>query len=246
MNTTRAYPRPQTAATNTNAIGHAGGVLLTETARATGLDVPRSDALSPVRKRLSRHDPGRVVLDAALSLALGGDALADIDTLRAEPSVYGQVASDPTISRTITALAGDITGAEAAINADRQTAREAAWSLAGPHAPSAARSARAPLVIDLDATLITAHSETESAAATFKRGFGFHPLTASVDHGPGGTGDGRNEPPSRQCRVKHRHRPHRRHTSRARAGPWHQPVPGAARRSRIPPPAQGPLRRSHP
>lgn len=44
-------------------------------------------------------------------------------------------------------------------------------------------------MIDLDATLITAHSEKEDAAATFKRGFGFHPLCAFVDHGAAGTGE---------------------------------------------------------
>jgi hypothetical protein len=45
------------------------------------------------------------------------------------------------------------------------------------------------LVIDVDATLVTAHSEKESAAPTFKRGFGFHPLWAFVDHGREGTGE---------------------------------------------------------
>jgi hypothetical protein len=35
---------------------------------------------------------------------------------------------------------------------------------------------RRPLVIDVDATLATSHSEKESAAPTIKRGFGFHPL----------------------------------------------------------------------
>jgi hypothetical protein len=67
--------------------------------------------------------------------------------------------------------------------------RVRAWSLAGEHAPDHATSAARPLVIDVDATLVTAHSEKESAAPTFKRGFGFHPLWAFVDHGPEGTGE---------------------------------------------------------
>ena len=46
-----------------------------------------------------------------------------------------------------------------------------------------------PLVIDLDATLVTAHSEKELAAGTFKRGYGFHPLCAFLDHGAAGTGE---------------------------------------------------------
>src|SRR5215207_1643950 len=46
-----------------------------------------------------------------------------------------------------------------------------------------------PVILDLDATLVEAHSEKEGAAATWKRGFGFHPLLAFLDHGPGGTGE---------------------------------------------------------
>ena len=46
-----------------------------------------------------------------------------------------------------------------------------------------------PLTVDLDATLVTAHSEKEQAAPTFKRGFGFHPLCSFVDHGSEGTGE---------------------------------------------------------
>jgi hypothetical protein len=45
------------------------------------------------------------------------------------------------------------------------------------------------LVIDIDATLVTAHSDKKSAAATYKRGFGFHPLCTFADHGPAGTGE---------------------------------------------------------
>jgi hypothetical protein len=43
--------------------------------------------------------------------------------------------------------------------------------------------------VDVDATLVTAHSDKEHAAPTFKRGYGFHPLCAFVDHGPDGTGE---------------------------------------------------------
>jgi len=109
--------------------------------------------------------------------------------LRAEPGVYGRVASDPTISRTIAALAGDAGAALAAIDVARATARARVWALAAQHAPDHQASAKAPLIIDLDATLVTSHSEKEHAAPTFKRGFGFHPLWAFADHGPGGTGE---------------------------------------------------------
>ncbi len=76
-----------------------------------------------------------------------------------------------------------------AIDTARAAARAQAWRLAGEHAPDHGSEAKRPLVIDLDATLVTSHSEKEHAAPTFKRGFGFHPLCAFVDHGPAGTGE---------------------------------------------------------
>ena len=189
MKTTGVYPRTHVDAAAVSAVGHAGGVLLTETIRATGLDRALSGALGPWRKPLATHDPAKVILDLAVTLALGGDALSDIATVRAEPGVYGPVASDATVSRTITALAADADRVLAAIEAARQHARATAWERAGAHGPAAVTSADAPLVIDLDATLLTAHSEKEQAAATFKRGFGFHPLIAFADHGPAGSGE---------------------------------------------------------
>ena len=102
------------------AVGHAGGVLLTATIRATGLDRALSETLGPWRKPLATHDPAKVVLDLAVMLALGGDALSDIATVRAEPGVYGAVASDSTVSRTITALAADPGRVLAAIDTARR------------------------------------------------------------------------------------------------------------------------------
>jgi hypothetical protein len=60
--------------------------------------------------------------------------------------------------------------------AARKAARVRAWQLAGQHAPNHGASADDPLIVDLDATLVTAHSEKEQAAPNFKRGFGFHPV----------------------------------------------------------------------
>jgi hypothetical protein len=185
----RFYPRVQVDTADVPAVGQAGGVLLTETVRASGLDAGLSAALEPWRKPLAIHDPGKVVLDLALTLALGGDCLADIALLRAEPRVYGRVASDPTVSRTIDALAADAPAALKAINTARATARAQVWGLAGEHAPDHGVDAAMPLVIDIDATLVTSHSEKEQAAPTFKRGFGHHPLCSFLDHGPDGSGE---------------------------------------------------------
>ena len=185
----RFYPRLRVDTSGSAAVGQAGGVLLIEAVTVAGLDAALSAALVPWRKPLAVHDPGKVVLDLALMLALGGDCLADIALLRAEPGVYGQVASDSTVSRTIDALATDARAALRAIDAARAASRGRVWALAGEHAPDHGATAAAPLVIDIDATLVTAHSEKESAAPTFKRGFGFHPLWTFADHGPAGSGE---------------------------------------------------------
>jgi hypothetical protein len=183
------YPRLAVDGQGKKVVSGAGGVLLTRTAATVGLDQELSAALARWRRPLARHDPGKIVLDLAMSLAIGGDCLADIGQLRAHPQVFGPVASDPTVSRLIDTLAADAPAALAAINAARAAARSRAWSLAGVHAPDHGVDASAPLVIDVDATLVTSHSEKEQAAPTFKRGFGFHPLCAFVDHGSEGTGE---------------------------------------------------------
>ncbi len=183
------YPRLTVDGTGRKVVSGAGGVLLTRTAMTVGLDAALSAALAPWRKPFARHDPGKIVLDLAISLAVGGDCLADVAHLRAHPQVFGPVASDPTVSRCIDTLAADSAAALAAIGAARATVRARAWELAGEHAPDSGSGAAAPLVIDVDATLVTAHSEKEQAAPTFKRGFGFHPLWAFVDHGAEGTGE---------------------------------------------------------
>jgi Transposase DDE domain group 1 len=164
-------------------ISTAGAVLLGQTARVIGLDRALSKMLAPWRARWAIHDPGKIVADLAIAVALGGDCAADIALVRAQPQVFGSVASDPTVSRLIARLAANTDDAVAAIRAARATARERAWGHAGVPRQDGL------VVIDLDATLVTAHSDKESAAPTWKKTFGFHPLLSSVDHGASGTGD---------------------------------------------------------
>src|SRR4051812_49372998 len=92
------YPRLTVDGSGRKVVSGAGGVLLTRTAAAVGLDSALSAALARWRRPFAQHDPGKIVLDLALSLAMGGDCLADIAQLRAHPQVFGPVASDPTVS----------------------------------------------------------------------------------------------------------------------------------------------------
>jgi hypothetical protein len=133
------------------------------------------------------HDPGKIVADLAAALALGGDCLADIAVLREQRDLAGPVASDPVVSRLVRSLAAGGPRALAAIRAARAAARERAWALAGDAAPGAGDGGL--VTVDLDATIVIAHSEKEEAAPTWKKTFGFHPMTAFADHGAGGNGE---------------------------------------------------------
>ena len=183
------YPVLAVDGDGSGVVSQAGAVLLLRTAEQVGLVKGLSKVLVPWRKPLSVHDPGKIVLDLAASLAIGGDCVSDLAVLRAEPGVFGLVASDPTVSRLVSVLAADAPKALSAIASARAAARGRAWALAGDHAPDHGIDASRPLLIDLDATLTDAHSDKERAAPTFKRGYGFHPLWAFIDHGETGTGE---------------------------------------------------------
>jgi hypothetical protein len=160
--------------------------VLLSTARVSGLADALSEGLSPWRTARSVHDPGKTVLDLVVAIAVGGDCLADIAVVRAQPELFGPVASDPTVSRLFDALVERPGEAIAAIRAARAAARARVWSYRTPFDQDVSRR---QVVVDLDATLIGAHSEKEHATPNYKRGFGFHPMLAFVDHGAGGTGE---------------------------------------------------------
>jgi Transposase DDE domain group 1 len=130
--------------------------------------------------------PGKILLDLAVAVALGGDCLAGAGVLRAEPALFGPVASDPVISRLVTRLAADAPAALNAIGKARARARERAWQLVGSQAPG---SDSGLIPAGIDATIVTAHPEKEQAAPAWKKTGGFHPLTVFADHGAGGSGE---------------------------------------------------------
>jgi hypothetical protein len=170
-------------------ISSSGALLLREVIGVADLDRGLSARLAPWRSARAQHDPGKVLLDLATAVALGGDCLADIAAVRAQPTIFGSVASDPTVSRLFAALARDVDEAVAAIRQARAEARAAVWSRRRPLAGIAGKRAGGQVIVDIDATLVTAHSEKEGAEPTFKRGFGFAPMCAFVDHGEHGTGE---------------------------------------------------------
>ena len=148
---------------------HAGSAALTELADRLGWTAALSAGMAPTRRRRSAHDSGRVVRDLIVTIADGGDCLADLSVLREQPGLFGEVASSPTAWRVIDAIAPERLGL---LREARRRARERAW--ANGAAPER-------ITLDFDATLITAHSEKEGAAGNFKGGFGFHPLACYLD-----------------------------------------------------------------
>jgi len=141
----------------------AGTALLSRLADRIGLTDALVAALS-MHDRTVRHEPGRIVRDICVMLADGGDALTDLGALRDQGVLFGSVASDATAYRCVERLdEGMLSGLRRA----RAAARARVWGLAG--APERT-------VLDIDATLVTAHSDKEGAAGTYKGGYGFHPL----------------------------------------------------------------------
>ncbi len=162
-------------------VGHAGAILLRKAADQAGLTGQLSTALrkagsSPV------FDRGVVLVSLAAAIALGATSMSDIALLAHLAPVLGDAPSGPTVRRTL-----DLAGAPAVLERiarARARARAHAWKLiegtpAGfPWLVIAGKALAGWLVIDLDATLVTASSDKEGAAPTWKKGYGFHPLGA--------------------------------------------------------------------
>jgi hypothetical protein len=152
-------------------VSHAGSALLAQVADKAGLTRALSREPGGLQLRAGSHDRGRVVRDLAVMLADGGDCLADLGAVRDQQLLFGPVASGSTAFRVIDQIASDPNGL-GWLRAAHAQARARVWELAG---------APASLTIDLDATLLTAHSEKEGAEPTWKRGYGFHPMLAYAD-----------------------------------------------------------------
>ena len=152
---------------------HAGALLLTNLCDRLGLTGALTKALDPTRQRRSVHSDGEILRDLIVMLVQGGEHLCDLATLRDQPGLFGDVASDATAFRAIERIGPEeLEG----IRAARKAARKRAFELgAGPERP----------VLDVDATLLGAHSEKEGAAGNFKGGFGFHPMLCYLEGSEG-------------------------------------------------------------
>jgi hypothetical protein len=154
-------------ADGTGLSSRAGTALLALAADRLGLTGALGWALGATRERRSAHDPGRVFCDLAVMLADGGRCVSDLVALGSQPALFGDVASVSTARRVLLSVG------EAELErlrAARAQARARAW---------AAGAAPTEVILDFDATPITAHSDKEFAAGHYKGGFGFNPLLVS-------------------------------------------------------------------
>jgi hypothetical protein len=78
MQNTARRPKILVSGDVSGIVSHAGALLLTETARITGLQSGMSAELGRWRAGRAVHDPGKIVTDLAVAVALGGDCLADV------------------------------------------------------------------------------------------------------------------------------------------------------------------------
>ncbi|MBA3801274.1 MAG: IS1380 family transposase [Geodermatophilaceae bacterium] len=174
----------QVSGDGTGVVAHAGSVGLRLLADRVGLTAELSKAMAR-RSFVPVHDRGRVLVDVATMIADGGEAIVDIDVLRHQGQVLGPVASAPTVWRTL----DEATPARLKkVATARARVRRHVWSqLAArpdglPASKVAGTDLGATVVLDVDATIVVAHSEKENASPTFKRTFGFHPLGVWCDN----------------------------------------------------------------
>jgi Transposase DDE domain group 1 len=165
-------------------VGQAGAILLRKAADQLGLTAGLSAALR--RKGTSPLlDRGTVLTSLAVAIALGAASMSDIALLAHLAPVPGTAPSGATVRRAL-----DLAGAPAMLDRiahARAKARAHAWDLIRktpadfPWLAVAGKTLAGWLVIDMDATLVTAHSDKEGAVPTCKKkkGYGFHPLAGS-------------------------------------------------------------------
>lgn len=169
MKRNRRRPRLKVTGGAKGVTAHSGSRLLCDLADAMGLSEALSVAMAPTKQRRRGHDRGQVLVDVAVMLADGGETISDLEVLRSQGGLFGEVASVPTAWRTLDAVDDSILEA---VKTARAQARAVVWAAGGD--PGF-------YVIDFDGTLVGSHSDKQGAAPTYKGGFGFHPLMAYLD-----------------------------------------------------------------
>jgi hypothetical protein len=170
---------------------NAGLIAFARTASHLDAAAAIDDAFAGQQNPNLTHTTGSTMTSLALALILGADDASDIELLDplVSTGLIDKVPSDSTIHRRHQELADLDDHGLANYAAAMKTLRTRAWNQLGDRNPARWASTSKPLVIDIDATEIRAHSDKEDASPTWKKHFGFHPLCAFVDFGDTHGGD---------------------------------------------------------
>lgn len=190
LNDTQGFPSLPAALTSQSLISHAGLNVLTSFLDATGFAPLCEDRFSQFVPEQAIHRPGRIIGSLAVMLAGGGEHVSDLDVLRNSPGLFGAVPSNATVSRFVARAADQPEAFAHGFGTLSRRLRSRIWAAAGKRNPAALATPLDSLTIDIDATLVTAHSEKQGSAGTYKGGYGFSPMIASIDYGKeNGTGE---------------------------------------------------------
>ena len=169
MNSTAAT-RVKVESGGKGVVAHVGLHALGSLANQLGLGSALSSRIEHTAQRAPRHDRGKVLVQMALVLAGGGESCADVEHLRTQRDLFGDVPSDSTVFRTFHEFDAPARAEFALALCD---VRQKVW---------AQLDADGPVILDFDASLVMGLSESkENAAPTYKGGFGFHPLFCFAD-----------------------------------------------------------------
>jgi hypothetical protein len=158
-------------------VAHVGLHALCSFADRLGLGDSLSARIPAHGERSPLHDRGKVLVQQMAVIAGGGESCADIEYLRSEASLFGFVPSDSTVWRTFHEISS---GTRDGLKAALAEVRAKVWRR------STVTAGNDPVTLDVDASLVTIHTEEKSGTGpTYKGGWGFHPLLVFAD----GTGE---------------------------------------------------------
>ena len=187
---TLTYPAPRTELTGQQLISHAGLSVLSGFLNAMDFRALCENRFSQFAPTTASHRPGKILADLTLMLAAGGEQACDVDLLRTNPGLFGPVASEATVSRFMNRIKDMPEAFTHGYQTMSRSLRTKLWAAAGPRNPAQRASKRTPLILDIDATLIQAHSDKQGTTGTYKGGNGFAPMILPADYGTGnGTGE---------------------------------------------------------
>jgi len=147
-------------------VSRSGLVVLDRVMCGTGLIDGFTDAFVALPWR--HHDPGVGFCQTVVGLADGAKTLTDVTAVAWNCGLFSSAASNSTMAEMFNRVAStELAGITRAC----AEARERAWAAgAGPNGST--------LIVDIDATLISAIDSKQDTGANYKGGYGFHSLVA--------------------------------------------------------------------